>query len=263
MGVLVHGIDSTEDDQRPWAPCRADQPSCGFLSDRMSASFVFKEKGTNTFGGGGVILNPHYNRLFCFYGGDGGTRGKLCHPPGATSTCVPGCHERPTDMWCRAAVATSSWCDGLPWHPEDLAAAVQLDAVSSAYNEAIVDAFYWKEQLPHSVEAIITTPNNPSDEAMHRRFLHTYRLTEDDVPLVVFNKDRHDRPFQLYGARQQDDPNARLDYRVNGMSRRWTDPAQRAGGGGGGGGSARPTVQEQAQQWLANGERPGPALVIG
>ena len=103
-----------------------------------------------------------------------------------------------------------------------MATALQFDLLKRDYNEAVVDAFYWEKQLPHSIEAILTTPNNPTDEAMHRRFLYRYHLKPEDVPLVVFNKDRVDCPFELYGAQLSMDPNARLDYRVNGMPQSWT-----------------------------------------
>ena len=102
-----------------------------------------------------------------------------------------------------------------------MAKAIQLDSISRNYNEAVVDAFYWNEQLPHSIEAFITTPNNPTDEAMHRRFLYRYHLKASDVPLVIFNKDHIDCPFELYGTNQKLDPNVRLDYRVNGRPQTW------------------------------------------
>ena len=225
MGVMVHALDATEDEERPW---RAGSLRADIMKDRMSASLVFKEKGTNSFGGGGVILNPNHNRVLCFYGGDGGTRGKLCHPPGVTETCIPGCHERPTDKWCDASRATTSWCDGLPWHPEEMSVAVRLDSVKDGYNEIVLDAEYWNAHLPHSIDALLTTPNNPTAEAMHRKFLFTYRLTAEDVPLVVFNKDRSECPFQQYGTMAINDPNMRLDYRVNGRPEQWIDPFRAA-----------------------------------
>lgn len=221
MGVMVHGSDATEDEDRPW---RAGSSRADMMSDRMSVSLVFMEKGTNAFGGGGVVLNPDYNSVLCFYGGDGGTRGKLCHPPGLSATCVPGCHERATDKWCDASRASGSWCDGLPWHPDDLSRGVELDSVRDSYNEVVLDAKVWNDNLPHSIEALLAAPNDPHAEALHRKFLHTYRLTAEDVPLVIFNKERHDCPFQHHGAMAINNPNAHLDYRVNGVSQRWVDP---------------------------------------
>jgi len=214
MGVMVHALDATESEHRPWmaGSVRAD-----IISDRMSVSLIFREKGTNAFGGGGVVLNPLHTSVFCFYGGDGGTRGKLCHPPGATATCVPGCQESAADDWCDASSATTSWCDGLPWHREDMGLGVRLDAFKAEYNEAVVDASYWNAQLPLSIDALIATPNDPRAEAMYREFLRLYHLTADDVPLVVFNKAQRDCPFELYGKRAAENPDVRLGYRCVGM----------------------------------------------
>ena len=212
---MVHALDATESEDRPWiaGSVRAD-----ILSDRMSVSLIFQAKGTNAFGGGGVVLNPEHTRVFCFYGGDGGTRGKLCRPPGETPTCIPGCQQSAGERWCDASRATNAWCDGRPWHFEDMGVALQLDALKSEYNEAVVDAFYWNAQLPHSIDALIATPNDPRAEAMHRTFLSTYHLTADAVPLVVFNKARGDCPFELYGGGVADNPNVRLGYRCVGMA---------------------------------------------
>ena len=88
-----------------------------------------------------------------------------------------------------------------------------------------MDAFYWNDHLPHSVEALIAAPNDPRAEALQERFAHMYRLKSvDEVPLVVFNKDNKCAPFQPYGTRGYIDPNARFDYRVNGVPSRWSSP---------------------------------------
>ena len=202
-GVLVHGVDSQEDPERPWAVCSPKSPSCGFLSDRMSTSLIFRGKGTTSFGGGGgVILNPLATRILCAYGGDGGTRGKLCHPPGLSETCIPGCISPDSDPhsagWCKPSEALgSSWCDGHPWKPSDLGQFLKLDQASQGYNEIMVDGFYWNAQLPHSIEAIVTSPGDPQAQAMHAKFIKAYGLKASDVPLVSFNKASIDSPFAL------------------------------------------------------------------
>ena len=67
MGVLVHALDSTEDENRPW---RAGSPRADIMRDRMSVSLINRKKGTTSFGGGGVVLNPEHTRVLCFYGGE-------------------------------------------------------------------------------------------------------------------------------------------------------------------------------------------------
>ena len=283
-GVLVHGIDFTEDPDRPWAVCPTSSSDCGFLSDRMSASLIWKVKGTAAFsGGGGVILNPNATRLLCIYGGDGGTRGKTCSPPGASDRCLPGCVASYRDAWCDASGARSSWCDGHPWRPSELGTFVALDGGSAIYNEAIVDGFYWNAHLPHSIEALIGSPGDPAAVRLHERFLRTYRLTAEDVPLVIFEKDKPDCPFRPFDARPEEgvDPNERLDYKVDGTYRQWVAPPPPSAladegwgspdaalpmcwfgrrGDGGAGGVAAPPPESPAID-LAKVELP--ALVIG
>ena len=75
MGVVIHAFDGQEDPDRKWAVCPPANGQCGFISDRMSASVIFKGKTAAFSGGGGIILNPEASRLLCAYGGDGGTRG--------------------------------------------------------------------------------------------------------------------------------------------------------------------------------------------
>lgn len=193
-------MDHTEDPNFPYMVCSPESPDCGFLSDRMSASVIWKGKGAATFGGGGVVLNPNFTRILCIYGGDGGTRGKLCKPPGVTPSCIPGCKASAYDEWCEASQAGSSWCDGKAWRPEEIGHMLSLDEGSDTYNEAILDGFYWNAHLPHSIEALLTTPNNPVLRRMHMQFLRRYGLTETQVPLLTFNKADKENPFRIEGS---------------------------------------------------------------
>lgn len=198
FGVIIHSLDGQEDPTRPWAVCPAEDLSCGFLSDRMSASVVYKGKTASYSGGTGVILRPRFARVLCGYGGDGGTRGKLCNPPGLTSTCIPGCALDPlsTSAWCTpSGNPRDMWCDGHPWRPTDMGELMARDRYNTNYNEVILDGAYWNEQLPQSVEAIITSPDDPQATKIHADFLNTYGLSAEDVPLVVFRKDELDAPF--------------------------------------------------------------------
>jgi len=239
IGVIVHGIDATEDPDMPWAVCRPDSSDCGFLSDRMSASVIWRTKGTAAFGGGGgVILNPNATRLLCIYGGDGGTRGKTCSieselqtgvSPGWTPShapgCTPGCVASSYDAWCDGESAHDSWCDGKAWHMSDVGRFLELDGGTTKYNEAIIDGFYWNEHLPWSIEAIIGSPGDPQAVRLHQRFLSTYHISREDVPLVTFHTDQPDCPFRPFDAPADIDPSARLEYKVNGVYVEYTAPA--------------------------------------
>lgn len=177
--------------------CLPESPDCGFLSDRMSASIIWKGKGAATFGGGGFLLHPNHTRILCIYGGDGGTRGKLCKPPGISSACIPGCKASSSDQWCYAAQARSSWCDGKAWRPDMLGQMLALDEMSDTYNEAILDGFYWNAHLPYSIEAVLTSPNNPVLKRMHKQLLRRYSVTSDQIPLLTFHKENKDAPFRI------------------------------------------------------------------
>jgi len=168
IGVMIHGIDGQEDDDYPWRVCPKSSMGCGFLSDRMSISVIYKGKTATFSGGGGVILSPDATRVLCAYGGDGGTRGKLCHPPGLTAQCVPGCMmgQGSYEAWCEPG-PNDYWCDGHPWRPEELGTFLQRDRISQQYNEIIVDGFYWNEKLPRSIEAILTSPGDPQAAKTH------------------------------------------------------------------------------------------------
>ena len=64
-----------------------------------------------------------------------------------------------------------------------------------SYNELVLDGFYWNLNLPHSIEAILTSPGDPWAREMHKTFLATYGITSDQIPLLSFHKDRIDAPF--------------------------------------------------------------------
>ena len=66
--------------------------------------------------------------LLCSYPDDGGTMGKLCHPPGVDREggCVPGCYKNNHPNWCPDE---SRWwhCNGYPSDRLDQMLRVQLE----------------------------------------------------------------------------------------------------------------------------------------
>merc|ERR1711988_319490 len=80
---------------------------CHFVKDRLAAQAIFKRMPESNKGAiplwsqklGGVVFRGSSNRIFCAFPGDGGTRARVCDPPGESPTCSPGC----TDEW-------HTWC---------------------------------------------------------------------------------------------------------------------------------------------------------
>lgn len=195
LGVIIHAPDGSEDPQHPWMVCTGEE--CKNAPDRLSASVIYLGTTAAFSGGGGVIINPKHSRLLCGYGGDGGSRGRTCQPPGETASCKPGCMMVGVNDWCEPSGINFDdyWCDGRPWRPSDLGSMLAAHRRSYTYNEIVVDAKTYNDELPWSVEAIITSPGDPGTLQMHSRFLQTYGITAADVPLVTFHKELSDRPF--------------------------------------------------------------------
>ena len=211
IGVMIHGLDGTEDPKRKWAPCPIDVEQCGFLSDRMSASVVHPEKvQAFSIEGGGVVLNPKYVTVLCAFGGDGGTRGRTCSPPGKNPNCVPGCWAGPAcwneegndrkgkggcwqgagqwSDWCDPfsgmPAMSDGWCGGRAWQPEDLGELLSRDRARDVYNEIIVDAQAWNEHLPDSIEAVLTDGQGGAGAQWYTDFLSSY--PESRAPLLLY-----------------------------------------------------------------------------
>ena len=189
-------------------------------------SFVHERDGSIPYftvgGDGGVVLHPAHNRVLCGYGIDGSTDfNKPNHCDPISSQCVPGCGEPPS--WCDRAspngvaggsqvVCGFGWGSAgvQPWHPADLGgngglldlfarfgAAYPNDDVYSGYNEIIVANAEWVSHLPGSVEAIFVIEGRPQAgvRQIHRRYLETYGLTEDQFPLLVLRTTNWSEPF--------------------------------------------------------------------
>uniref|UniRef100_A0A7S0P0A4 Uncharacterized protein n=1 Tax=Calcidiscus leptoporus TaxID=127549 RepID=A0A7S0P0A4_9EUKA len=82
-----------------WLPCYDGW--CWEFSDRFSGSIINKRL-PHIFDDNrpGFVLQPEAagEAFLCAYFRDGGTMDKKCHPPGVTSSCVPGC-RMPYSVW--------------------------------------------------------------------------------------------------------------------------------------------------------------------
>ena len=206
IGVIIHGVDRTEDPTRTWAPCPPGSEQCGFLSDRVSTFVVHRDK-TAAFSleDGGIVLNPEHAVVLCGYGGDGGTRGRTCSPPGANANCVPGCWcSWPSDDcwigagdysdWCdpwsnfAAHGGVDAWCGGKAWKASDLGELLRRDrAMPERVNEIVVDAHVWEARLPDSIDAIIApskAEKNGAVEKWYKDFLRRYPTSR--APLLRY-----------------------------------------------------------------------------
>ena len=229
VGIIIHGIDTFEDLNKPWRACSKHDPRCDFLSDRVSASIIYQGKpgsftshsmetnnccGSKYDNAGSYVLNPFHTRFMCVYGGDGATRGKNCRPnPGVSKSCIPACiteidprthnAKYSYERWCTSTTPTDHWCEGRPWRPEQVGKMLERDrnrmrrglpepCQLCGYNEVMVDGFYHNAQLPHAIEAWVVGPTDDQTKArrLHKAFLAEYGLTTSQVPFLVYNAER-------------------------------------------------------------------------
>jgi hypothetical protein len=186
----------------------------------MSASLLFSSMPKQPLSGGiplfsqfvgGVVLSGDAGiKLLCAYGGDGGSRSKVCRTTGFG--CVPGCSESGKTGWCdpHAQIASTGWCNGAAWHPQDVGTLVAAYSnVGVGINELILDSGTWETALPATVEAVFYPKScaYPREQRAlecqgaarktHREFLHKYDLTAEQVPLLVLDVGNWEEPFDV------------------------------------------------------------------
>ena len=221
IGVMLHQFDQTEHPDMPWRPCPqfcngiGQVCGCAFLRDRLACSVAFAgmpKVGTESriplFSDklGGMILspNPAFNRIFCAFPGDAGSRARVCNPPGPSDSCTPGCTDK-WHPWCDAS-RPDVWCDGNPWSPNMLSLMLEAyrhrPAPYASHNEFVIDAQFLDTHLPHSVEAFFYPLTEDCDERCsqqvrraHADFLQVHAASEAVVPLLALRIDNWDEPF--------------------------------------------------------------------
>ena len=111
-GVLIRAFDEITHPELPWLPCpmvwKGRALSCGKFGDRFPSTLLYPgQTDIYSKGEGGFVINPSGVAILCSYDHDGLTMKpeKLCHPPGVSNTCIPGCGtERcPEDKFWRCA----------------------------------------------------------------------------------------------------------------------------------------------------------------
>ena len=128
--------------------------------------------------GSGVLFRPGATKLLC---------GK---PVDSSGQCGGACAGRLGSEWSEAA---DKMCT---WPPKEFGGQLQrLTAFQTKwknlfYNEIIVDAKAWRQNLPDCVEAIF------GNRVHHQNFLDAYGLTEETHPFLSLDLDDWGSPFR-------------------------------------------------------------------
>ena len=201
--MLIHSFDGREEPSKPWLPCTGEAHYCyalvhGLL-DRMATSVVFANDGKAPQywnqriynpQEGGIVLNPDVNTILCSYSQDSGSDMRRCEK---NPHCVPGCSAKGTDRpgeWCSPSYDHGACA----WPPHLLKDMMQrtlpgYQTNGGHYNEIVVDAHRFQEQLPMSLEAFWFDAKHSKDggrtqREQHAAFLRDFNLRENDVPLL-------------------------------------------------------------------------------
>ena len=192
----MRGWDGLNDDGREWWPCEHHK-SCIKFEDRFATSIIYHPHG-QTYAAGGFVIRPSQISLNCAYPADGGSQSALCHPPGRSSTCMPGCKR-----WCDPAKGVRNW--GCSWPAENLKEMLveqRFNSPYGGYNEGILDAATWKQNLPHTIEAVFIRSEAPERDrtyatAVHTAFLKEYSISSQEAPLLEYNASHTFAPFRV------------------------------------------------------------------
>lgn len=246
MGVLLSQFDGQDDMDRPW---RFGNGGYDDRRDRRSAQLIWAAMATHVAhgaeGGGGTRI-PLFNDEFgtrdgadadafgpgfvlssdafddapggvlCAYMGDGNSFRWLCHPPGLSRSCIPGCMADPPAecTWCSDQSESGLPCQlwgggfGCAYRPAELdqMLAAYMARKGMGYNEVILNAARWAERLPAAIEAFFYLATERCDAsaacraravAAHRRFVEEYREAARHTPLLTINQSNWHAPFAV------------------------------------------------------------------
>jgi len=209
-GLIIHQFHNGMDgDWKAWMPCPETcwgSPCwCARFNDRFSTSIVNAQMvdergrvGMYSMDNPGFIFAPDVAKVFCAYPADGGSESKNCEA--GQEGCLPGCGAK----WCKFNPAIPHNMDtNCAWPAADLQRVLQLQAHgNSRYNEVVVDAKAFVDNLPRSIEAIFYVKGSKAeDEArrVHADFLATFAETSRSarrVPLLEMDMGNPDMPFK-------------------------------------------------------------------
>ena len=219
VGVLLHTFDHIAEYGREWQACPAET-WCYSYSDRFSASLVNKDLPSFYMGAtarstakdamGGFVLDsrimmPSNASIFCAYSLDAGTMGMQCADekgiPRRTPTCTPGCAQH---MNCSALDGSERPdFDGYCWWSPSMLRHMmeqhqrrphRIDTDCGQpdcnYNEVIIDAMFWRQNMPRLVEAVFFPAGSRDGEARARAvrtaFQDAFHLDRGTPPLIRY-----------------------------------------------------------------------------
>lgn len=242
MGVLLSQFDGQDDLERPW---RFGSGGYDDRRDRRSAQLIWADMATHVngpriplfndefgsregadadaFGPGFILSSDAFDNdsttsggVLCSYIGDGNSFRWLCHPPGASSSCIPGCMSAPPEecTWCadksESGLPCTLWGGGFgcAYRPDELdqMLAAYVARSGMGYNEVILNAARWAERLPRAIEAVffLATPRCEASPACraravvaHKRFVDDYPEAARDTPLLTMNQSEWHAPFAV------------------------------------------------------------------
>ena len=215
-GFTFHGFDGTEDERRPWVPCTSSwcqpTPVCKFVNithDKrtwppnepayknwtyyshmisryghkkwknctwrdsvwMSASII-NAKQHHSISSSGILFTPAKTKVMCSWPDDMSSLDKGC----ATDFTA----QRPAHP--------------LPFLPLELKEMLTIsmnpqNMATSLYNEVLIDANQYKDNLPHSIAAVVYFDDSAVADkvvAVHTylQILEEYNLTRSQLPLL-------------------------------------------------------------------------------
>jgi len=215
-GFLFHGFDGTEDERRPWVPCTSawcqPTPVCKFVNithDKhtwppneppwknwtyyshminryghkkwknctwrdsvwMSASII-NAKQHHSISSSGILINPAKATVLCSWPDDMSSLDKGC----ATDFMA----QRPSHPTPFLPLELKEMLT-ISMNPQNMA--------TSLYNEVLIDAKHYRDNLPHSVAAVVYFDDSSVADkvvAVHTylQMLDEYNLTRAQLPLL-------------------------------------------------------------------------------
>ena len=169
----------------PWLPCPIGS-WCEEFRNRWPSSIVNKHvRKLYGLTASGMVLAPTVG-FFCVTPGDGNSMGNG----------PDGCYEDDCDLH-----GPRDWnCKFTPSHLKEALEAQQRrwNGDAGEHNEVVVDVSTVTPLLPHVIMAWFYMDDAGVARRAHQEFIHTYRLDEDDCPLVHLNLyDREKPAFRL------------------------------------------------------------------
>ena len=211
-GVLVRQFDglSDLDNSHPWMPCPRIGAWCSQFHAQWPTSIINRRARATYFDDeGGMVLDASTAQAYlrCIYPGDGNSMARTCGGgDGDGRSCIPGCapdgeqcHQEGWDGW-GCSYPPPLLEEALRHHERDHTSGENGQFLLN--NELILDPSWLSDHLPGAVLAFFHV--HEKDDGPHgracdarARYLRTYRLEGDQVPLLHLDLSSPSQAFQL------------------------------------------------------------------